>query len=593
MILLVEFTTLMAMSRELLQLLFDREKQHRPIVSPDGTQLAYIRAEETGHEIVIQTLESGCEHQLTNGQLQDDVPSPLVWHPDGDRIYFHRYEDKEPLPYDVHELSLDGASQCVVAKEGRCLLRDISSSGRYLLVWQYTEGAQPNWIHRHDLHTGTTSAILETESVTTRSRFSPDGELVAYHDSETSDSEPKAPSDDCVRVGYADGGVKQELSVGNSDTTTLFRDWHPTTAKLLLADDTKPRRRAVIYDLVNNTLHWFGDGETEENPRFFLPDGSGFVSLRVFDGGTRKHPVVFTADGHSYELDLKYGYYRVPVLRRQEAFVESDPVFAGSTATDPETVFHYNLETGECSGMLSADVDTSQATLVSPDYVTFDSADGVTVGALYYPAASDGPSPGVVLVHGGPHTCARRRFTPEVPFLINEGYHVIRPNYRGSEGRGAEFANAIIGDWGGGEQDDIEAAGRWLGDREGVDENRLAIVGHSYGGYTALLQALNRSERWAAAVPWNPAFRPEAPDPCEYADGVDSKVALLFLYGEHDGSGNLISDVCGSLRKQGWRQGPDKDYVEHELVEQGHGSHGVRDEIQVWGLIGDFLNRQL
>jgi dipeptidyl aminopeptidase/acylaminoacyl peptidase len=89
-----------------------------------------------------------------------------------------------------------------------------------------------------------------------------------------------------------------------------------------------------------------------------------------------------------------------------------------------------------------------------------------------------------VMVHGGPHFRASKRFNLYVQFLVSRGYAVFQPNYRGSTGRGRSFEHAIHGDWGGMEQADVAAGGRWLMDRAWVDADRVAVFGGSYGGYS-------------------------------------------------------------------------------------------------------------
>ncbi len=80
-----------------------------------------------------------------------------------------------------------------------------------------------------------------------------------------------------------------------------------------------------------------------------------------------------------------------------------------------------------------------------------------------------------------------------------EGYAVLSPNYRGSEGYGNAFCTANRGDLGGGDAQDI-LAGIDRAVAEGLaDPERLAVVGSSYGGYL-VNWLLGHSNRFRAAV---------------------------------------------------------------------------------------------
>jgi dipeptidyl aminopeptidase/acylaminoacyl peptidase len=94
--------------------------------------------------------------------------------------------------------------------------------------------------------------------------------------------------------------------------------------------------------------------------------------------------------------------------------------------------------------------------------------------------------PFVVLPHGGPEAYDAVGFDWMAQFLANEGYGVLQPNFRGSEGFGGEFRNAGRGQWGRKMQDDITDGINALIKMGWADGERVCIVGASYGGYAAL-----------------------------------------------------------------------------------------------------------
>ena len=115
---------------------------------------------------------------------------------------------------------------------------------------------------------------------------------------------------------------------------------------------------------------------------------------------------------------------------------------------------------------------------------------------------ADGKHGLVVLVHGGVHgtfeTSGPASHVSIVRELIEQGYAVVAPDYRGSAGYGAAYENAI--DYGAKENDDVLLARNWMIERHKfLDPNRVAIVGWSHGGMIALMNLLLHPEAYACA----------------------------------------------------------------------------------------------
>lgn len=112
-----------------------------------------------------------------------------------------------------------------------------------------------------------------------------------------------------------------------------------------------------------------------------------------------------------------------------------------------------------------------------------------------------GPHALVVMPHGGPHGVRDGwESDSEVQLLASRGYAVLQVNFRGSDGYGVDFQTAGYREWGGKIQDDITDATRWAIEGGIADEERICIVGASFGGYSALMSAAREPALYRCAV---------------------------------------------------------------------------------------------
>jgi len=108
--------------------------------------------------------------------------------------------------------------------------------------------------------------------------------------------------------------------------------------------------------------------------------------------------------------------------------------------------------------------------------------------------------PLILLPHGGPWTRDREGFNREVQLLAFRGYAVLRVNYRGSAGFGKEFRNAGFRQWGQDMQNDLHDAAFWAIREQIADPEHIAIMGHSYGGYAALMGLIQMPTLFACGI---------------------------------------------------------------------------------------------
>ena len=133
--------------------------------------------------------------------------------------------------------------------------------------------------------------------------------------------------------------------------------------------------------------------------------------------------------------------------------------------------------------------------------VDYAAADGLPIQAyLTLPRGREAKRlPLVVLAHGGPAAHDGSDFDWWSQALAEQGYAVLRANFRGSDTSPALEA-AGHGQWGRKMQSDLSDGVRHLAKEGLVDPARVCIVGASYGGYAALAGVTLESGVYRCAV---------------------------------------------------------------------------------------------
>jgi len=112
----------------------------------------------------------------------------------------------------------------------------------------------------------------------------------------------------------------------------------------------------------------------------------------------------------------------------------------------------------------------------------------------------DAPLPMVFTPHGGPWGRDSWGLNLWHQWLANRGYAVLSVNFRSSTGFGKAFVNAGDREWGGKIIDDQVDAVRWAMQTGIADPARTAVLGGSFGGYSALAGLTFTPDLYACAV---------------------------------------------------------------------------------------------
>ena len=588
---------------------------HHPTASPDGDEVALYYDVSGRNELHVLDVETGELRQVSDGEVPRNARWWVNWSADGERVFFHDDEGGDEQN-DVYAIDREGEVEAVVELDGQIMIADVGEDGETLVVAS-SESGQMN-LYRHDLSTGETTQITDYERAVWGGLLSPDCERVAYATNQTDEFENQD-----AYVAEVDGSNPRNLQIGDVGAEATVADWGPDGDTLLVSDNTENFSRCGIYDLETDEVAWYGDLDAVEEPVAFFPDGERFLAHR-----TRRAaivPVVYdVATGESRELDLPEGVASLSATGKTNPILDDDRVLVTHTTPDrrPE-LLAYDLATDEYEKLIEAEYGSLDPDrFADAEYFTFDSHDGLEIGALLYDSG-ERPSPLVVNPHGGPRSADYRAFDLYTQFLLSRGYSVLQVNYRGSTGRGREFVERLYDDWGGGEQEDVAEGTRQVTAEDWVDEDRVVVFGGSYGGYSAYWQMVQYPELYAAGIAWigvtdlvdmyentMPHYRTELmekylgtpeenPDlyrersPIEYVENLDAP--LLMVHGVNDSrvpvsQARLFREA---LLDAGFEEGEQGDFEYVELGEEGHASSDIDQKIRLFRILDDFLRRRL
>ncbi len=84
--------------------------------------------------------------------------------------------------------------------------------------------------------------------------------------------------------------------------------------------------------------------------------------------------------------------------------------------------------------------------------------------------------------------------------LVQAGYSVLIVDPRGSDCKGRAWRNETYMSLGQKEAEDLISAARWAAQQDGIDENRIALLGWSYGGYQTLFTMSQKDHPFKAGI---------------------------------------------------------------------------------------------
>ena len=181
-------------------------------------------------------------------------------------------------------------------------------------------------------------------------------------------------------------------------------------------------------------------------------------------------------------------------------------IYSKENYSTPPEIYTLNIKTKMESKLTSLNDDlVKDIDKCTYEAKWIDASDGKKIHTwVVYPPNFDKNKkyPMLVYCQGGPQQQISQYFSYgwSMWLFTSKGYIVVAPNRRGCPGFGQDWTDAINQDWGGMPADDIMQAAKEMASKSFVDNNKIAAVGASAGGYMAFWLAGQQSDFFGAFV---------------------------------------------------------------------------------------------
>ncbi len=580
--------------------------------SPDGKQVAFVTNISGRNNIWIVPAKGGWPTQLT---ISDQRQTNPAWSPDGNWIaYASDYDGNEQ--WDIFAVSpkTGEVQNLTTTKETSEDSPVWSPDSKYLAYVRKEKGGSSYEIDVMEFSTRHVKHITK-DTPADKSNFNPifsrDGKFLVYTQADAGDRNSSIFLTDVASLKATN------LTPHQGEQTYFASDISPDGRTLLVTSNAgNGYDNAGLLDIATQKIAWLTNDKWEAGAGSFSPDGASVTWTANVEGNTNIYLHNLSAQ-NTQMVPLPAG---VNSLAGNPTAFSPDGtrlLYHHNGPTAPNDLWAYELKTKATEQLTHALVGGLRTSdMVEPYLVHFPSRDGKwTIAAFTYIPNNilrNGKYPAIVYIHGGPTGQFVNSFNRSIQYLVNQGYLVIAPNFRGSTGYGKEFMKANYRDEGGGDLTDIVDAAEWIAKSGFVDKKKLISMGGSYGGYLTMMAVTKDPDMWGAGVSivpyvnWftelsteDPAIRAydisimgdpvenkalyEDRSPINFIDRI--KAPILLIAGGNDvrDPSNEAQQVADAIKKKG-------GVVQLKIYQgEGHQFSRIETQIDEMKVISDFL----
>lgn len=473
-------------ARRTRRLTFDPAGASQPQWSPDGRWLAFLAARDTGAsarrpQVWVLPTDGGEAFALTRA-------------PEG-VTYFRWAADSKAIFYLAREPQPAAAALEQRAREQKRDVRIVDAERFRREIW------------RIGLEDRRSERLWPGDPGVDSFEPSPDGRWLVFHTNY--EGTPAATSrGDLWLLEIAARRARQLTRRAGDDRAPV---WSPDSAQLAFL---APRVPDIPFSQPEIFLLPISPTDASPEPRQLTREFLGNIErLHWPAGGNGIYFAAAVRTGNRlYRLDPADG--RVQTLSRDEDFVtDADCSATGDVCAAVVEAADALPEIGRLVlAMLPAEAQkltqlnprVKELLISPPEVARWKSKDGLEIEGIVVrpPGWQRGkPAPLLLEIHGGPY--ARRAHTLSANGVAQvwaaRGWVVLAPNFRGSSAYGHSFGIASRGDIGGRDLEDLLAGVDFAVAQGWADENRLAVMGGSYGGFMTN-HLIGRTKRFKAAA---------------------------------------------------------------------------------------------
>ena len=580
--------------------------------SPDGQQIAFVSNISGRDNLWLVPFSSGWPTQLTISEQRQTQPT---WSPDASWIaYASDYDGNEQWDIFLVSPKTGEVVNLTTTKEISEQSPTWSPDSKQIAYLAKPKSAASYEVELMDVYSRHVRHITQDTPAGLSNLFP----LFAHDGKSIAHTQVRADAKDSnIFLFDLATGKSRNLTPHDGDHLSLATDLSPDGKTALITSDAHNGYWNVgLLDIATGAIDWLTSDKSETRSGTFSPDGRSLCWISNVDGQT----VIYSYDRASKQtlaLPLKNGVNTLAGNLRPYSQDGSKLLFyhqGGDAPTDAWTFDFASRQSQQVTHALIGGLRT--ADLVQPYLVHYPSRDGkFTISAFVYVPNNitpNGKFPAIVSIHGGPASQAVDGFDPLVQYLVNQGYLVIAPNYRGSSGYGKEFMYANGRDLGGSDLNDVLDAAECIKKSPFVDPKKLVVMGASYGGYLTMMALTKAPDLWAAGVAivpfvnWTTELANADPnirqtdisimgDPVEnkalYADRspinfIDRiKAPLLLMAGGNDARcpATEAQQVAAAIKKNG-------GFVQLKIYEnEGHSFSRIETVKDAYQRVSDFL----
>jgi dipeptidyl aminopeptidase/acylaminoacyl peptidase len=468
-------------------------------LSPDGTMIAYTSSNEGVEVLVVRDLDGGEVRGVDISGVRTEnvrwLGNALV------SIRTSRSRDLRGLPGDVDFRSTyiyDLENEMHRQRYGSRIIGVESHTGRVLMS-QYRRTTGRRTLESHDIPNNTSRVVGIGRPYTRTWAVDAVGDVIARYDFNA------RPQRQLIRA--SDGDSWRTIAETRQYDRPSFRlegvlpDGRLAISDTMISNITVARHR--LYAMSPET------GDIED---VMFSHGNFDFSHVIQDENTNL--VVGAVWYNDYRETIWFDAQLSEVQQLVDAALPGQHVAIQSWSADrsifllrarnnnlPTTYYVYDRSTNKIDGLALSRAALSTGALANRHLTEYPARDGIMIPAYITRPTADAPLPTVILPHGGPDSRDVGGFSFYAHFLASRGYLVLQPNFRGSSGYGHAWTRAGRGQWGNGlMQDDITDGVAALVGAGLADPDRICIVGHGYGGYSAMAGATFTPSLYACAV---------------------------------------------------------------------------------------------